>query len=340
MVMHGGGAPPSYNAHVADPLRVYHDPLVFRHGTGAFHPERPERVAAVVAALGAAGFPALRPASPERTLASLALVHEAAYVERVREAAALGPEGSDAPFTLFDSADNPMSRATFDAAVRSTGLLLAGLDDVLAGKARRGFVVTRPPGHHARAVEAMGFCFFNAVAVAARDARRRYGLDRVLVADFDVHHGNGTQETFWDDGSVAYLSVHRYPFYPGTGGREETGSGAGLGLTVNVPLPAGSGDGAYAGGFSAALESLGRRFRPELVLVSAGFDAHHRDPLGGMRVSAEGFAIMTRALAALADEAAGGRLVSILEGGYDPVGTAEGATAHARVLAESVEPSN
>jgi acetoin utilization deacetylase AcuC-like enzyme len=186
----------------------------------------------------------------------------------------------------------------------------------------------------------MGFCFLNAVAVAARDAQRRHGVGRVLVADFDVHHGNGTQETFWEDGSVAYLSVHRYPFYPGTGGRDETGSGAGLGLTVNVPLPAGAGDDAYAGGFEAALEGLLRLFRPDLVLVSAGFDAHHRDPLGGMRVSAEGFARLTRALADAADAFAGGRLVSVLEGGYDPSGTAEGALAHARVLAGDREPSH
>jgi len=219
-------------------------------------------------------------------------------------------------------------------------LVLAAVDEVIAGATRRAFVVTRPPGHHARAGAAMGFCFFNAVAVAARDAQRRHGLGRVLVADFDVHHGNGTQETFWDDGTVAYLSVHRFPFYPGTGSRDETGSGAGLGTTANFPLPAGSGDDAFAGGLEAALDGLARRFRPDFVLVSAGFDAHHRDPLGGMRVSAEGYARLSRTLADLADAVCGGRLVSVLEGGYDPEGTAEGALAHARALVESVEPSN
>lgn len=323
-----------------DRLRVYHDPAVRRHGTGTLHPERPGRLAGAVSALEREGRPLLRPPSPERTAAALALVHEAAYVERVREAAALGPEDPELPFTLFDSPDNPMSRATFDVAVRSAGLLLAAVDDVVAGRAARGFVVTRPPGHHARAAEAMGFCFFNAVAVAARDAQATHGVGKVLVADFDVHHGNGTQETFWKDPSVAYLSVHRYPFYPGTGGREETGAGPGLGLTANVPLPAGTGDDAYAGGFEAALEGLLRRFRPDLVLVSAGFDAHARDPLGGMTLTAEGFGRMTRALAGAADAFAGGRLVSVLEGGYDPQGTAEGAVAHARALAGEPEPSN
>lgn len=319
---------------------MYHDPVVLRHGTGAFHPERPARIAGVVPALQREGFRPLCPASPERTLASLALVHPPAYVERLREASSLGPDDAERPFTLFDSPDNPMSRATYEVAVRSAGLLLAAVDDVVSGAASRGFVVTRPPGHHARASEAMGFCFLNAVAVAARDARRTHGLERVLVADFDVHHGNGTQETFWEDPAVAYLSVHRFPFYPGTGSRDETGAGPGLGLTANVPLPAGSGDDAYAGGFEAALESLVRRFRPDLVLVSAGFDAHGRDPLGGMRVTAEGFARMTRALAGVADSFAGGRLVSVLEGGYDPAGTAEGALSHARTLAGGPETSN
>jgi acetoin utilization deacetylase AcuC-like enzyme len=325
---------------VTDLLCVHHDPIVLTHGTGAFHPERPGRVAAVVEVLEADGLALLGPPTPERALDSLSLVHDPAYVERLREAASLGPAEPDRPFTLFDSPDNPMSRSTFDVSVRTVGLLLSAVDDVVEGRAKRGFVVTRPPGHHARASEAMGFCFLNAVAVAARDAQRRHGVGRVLVADFDVHHGNGTQETFWEDGSVAYLSVHRYPFYPGTGGRDETGAGRGLGLTVNVPLPAGAGDEGYAGGFESALEGLLRLFRPDLVLVSAGFDAHHRDPLGGMRVSAEGYARLTRALADAADTLAGGRLVSVLEGGYDPSGTAEGALAHARVLAADREPSH
>ncbi|MCE7957470.1 MAG: histone deacetylase [Acidobacteria bacterium ACB2] len=211
-------------------------------------------------------------------------------------------------------------------------MTLAAVDDVLAGRARSGFVVVRPPGHHARARSAMGFCFLNTVAVAARDLLAARGLARVLVADFDVHHGNGTQELFWEDGGVAYLSVHRYPFYPGTGASDEAGAGAGRGLTVNVPRPAGSGDDPYAGGFSDALEALAERFRPEMVLVSAGFDAHGEDPLGGMAVTEEGFARMTRTLAEVARLWAGGRLVSVLEGGYDPGAVGRSAVRHVSEL--------
>ncbi|KAA0253800.1 MAG: histone deacetylase [Acidobacteria bacterium] len=318
---------------VPDAVRVYHDPLVLRHDTGPFHPEQPGRVEACAAALAAAGHRLHAPPSPERTLEAISRVHPAGYVERLRQAAARAPAGAgERAFTLFDSPDNPLGAATFDAAVRAVGLTLAAVDDVLAGRARSGFVVVRPPGHHARARSAMGFCFLNTVAVAARDLLAARGLARVLVADFDVHHGNGTQELFWEDGGVAYLSVHRYPFYPGTGASDEAGAGAGRGLTVNVPRPAGSGDDPYAGGFSDALEALAERFRPEMVLVSAGFDAHGEDPLGGMAVTEEGFARMTRTLAEVARLWAGGRLVSVLEGGYDPGAVGRSAVRHVSEL--------
>ncbi|MGA7991333.1 MAG: histone deacetylase, partial [Thermoanaerobaculia bacterium] len=199
-------------------------------------------------------------------------------------------------------------------------------------RARAVFVAVRPPGHHALAAQAVGFCYFNTAAVAARDLVEHWGATRVLVADFDVHHGNGTQEIFWEDGRVAYLSVHRFPFFPGTGAADEEGAGRGRGTTVNVPQRAGAGDGAYAGGFSTALEALAGRFKPEFVIVSAGFDAHEADPLGGMRVTTEGFAWMTRALEEVAETHAGGRIVSLLEGGYDARALADSAVAHVRVL--------
>ena len=313
-------------------MPVYTDPVFLRHDTGPYHPENASRLEAAIHALRQDGRRFESPPDPERTVAALERVHAPAYVARLKAACDAAPDGGAGAFSLFDSPDNPISAATFAAAFRATGLALAAVDAVVERRAPSVFVAARPPGHHALAVQAMGFCFFNTIAVAARDLVERHGATRVLVADFDVHHGNGTQDIFWEDGRVAYLSVHRYPFYPGTGAADENGAGKGRGATVNVPQRAGAGDGAYAGGFSAALESLAERFRPEFVLVSAGFDAHEADPLGGMRVTTEGFAWMTRALEDVAGTFAGGRLVSLLEGGYDAVSLGRSAVAHVRVL--------
>ena len=178
----------------------------------------------------------------------------------------------------------------------------------------------------------MGFCLLNHVAVAAAYTRARHGIERVAIVDFDVHHGNGTQDAFYGEPGVLYVSTHEYPFYPGTGAADEKGVGRGRGATVNVPRAAGAGDEAYAGGFTAALESLAERFRPEFVLVSAGFDAHRADPLGGMRVTTEGFAWMTRAIEEVAGTFAGGRIVSLLEGGYDPKALGDSVVEHVRIL--------
>ena len=314
-------------------VSVFHDPVFLGHDTGPYHPENAHRLEVAVHDLRAEGFPMVCPPDPERTLLALERVHEPAYVARLKAACDAAPDGDAGAFSLFDSPDNPISAATFAAAYRATGLVLAAVDAVLEKRSHAVFVASRPPGHHALKARAMGFCFFNTIAIAARDLVERWGATRVLVADFDVHHGNGTQEIFWEDGRVAYLSVHRFPFYPGTGAANEMGGGKGHGATVNVPQRAGAGDGAYAGGFAAALEALAERFRPEFVLVSAGFDAHEKDPLGGMRVTTEGFAWMSRALAEVAETFAGGRLVSLLEGGYDAHAVGKSAVAHVRVLA-------
>lgn len=313
------------------PALVLHDPAVLRHDAGPHHPETPGRVAAAVEALRAAGFAIETRESPARLETAIARVHDSALLERLRSACSLAPKSG--AFSLFDSPDNPISSATFEAATRAVGLTLAAIDEVVSARARAAFVAVRPPGHHAVRSRAMGFCFFNTIAVAAEDLRRTHGLSRVLVADFDVHHGNGTQELFWEDAGIGYLSVHRFPFYPGTGAADEAGEGPGRGTTVNVPLPAGSADEAYAGGFERALTAFADRFRPEFVLVSAGFDAERRDPLGGMRVSVEGYARMTRALREVADVHAAGRIVSLLEGGYSPEALGEGAVEHVRLLA-------
>jgi acetoin utilization deacetylase AcuC-like enzyme len=312
---------------------TFHDPSMLRHDTGDSHPETGERVAACVATLRAAGVDIAAPASPARTLAAIERIHPAEYVERFRRAVAHAPrEAAGKAFSLYDSPDNPISADTFDAATRAVGLTLAAVDEVLSARAPAVFVAARPPGHHARAARAMGFCFFNTIAVAARDLLVSADVGRVLIADFDVHHGNGTQELFWEEERVAYLSVHRYPFYPGTGASDEVGEGSGRGTTLNVPMPAGARDDAYAAGFEAALDRLTTRFHPDFVLVSAGFDAHERDPLGGMRVSTEGFARMTRALSERAQHYAGGRIVSLLEGGYDPEALGEAALSHVHCL--------
>jgi acetoin utilization deacetylase AcuC-like enzyme len=311
---------------------VFYDPIFLQHDTGPYHPETAHRLEAAVHALRQEGRRFECPPDPERTLKALERVHAPAYVARLKAACDAAPAGDKSAFSLFDSPDNAISAATFPAAYRATGLVLAAVDAVIEKRAPAVFVAVRPPGHHALAAQAMGFCYFNTAAVAARDLVENWGATRVLVADFDVHHGNGTQELFWEDGRVAYLSVHRFPFYPGTGAADEQGAGKGRGSTVNVPQPAGAGDGAYAGGFSAALETLAERFKPEFVIVSAGFDAHEADPLGGMRVTTEGFAWMTRALEEVAEAHAGGRIVSLLEGGYDADALGQSAVAHVRVL--------
>jgi acetoin utilization deacetylase AcuC-like enzyme len=315
---------------------VYFDPQARQHDPGHGQPETAARLTACVETLRAAGRRVESPPSPARTAQAIRRVHSVWYTERLRKACVAAPEGAAGrAFALFDSPDNPISSATYEASTRAVGLVLAGVDAVLAGAERAVFVAARPPGHHALAAKAMGFCFLNTIAVAARDLVEEKGLSRVLVADFDVHHGNGTQELLWEDGQNAYLSVHRFPFSPGTGGEDETGTGRGLGATVNVPMPAGAGDRTYAEGFRHACEKLADRFKPEFVLLSSGFDAHAHDPLGGMRVSEEGFATMTRIAREVADTFGSGRVVSLLEGGYDEQALGRAASTHVEELADS-----
>ena len=296
------------------------DRAYMKHSPGRHHPERPERIAAMLtmtAELRRAGlkFHSPREASPDE----LELCHSAAYVDSVARTASL-------EHFAFDP-DTHTSSGTAQTARLATGGVLTAVEAVLDGDADNGFAIVRPPGHHARPGQAMGFCFFNNVAVAAQWLIERRKLDRVLVLDWDVHHGNGTQEMFFANPHVLYISLHQYPFYPGTGWLDEVGTGRGAGFTVNAPFPAAFGNSEYLSALDDLILPIARQFRPEFVLISAGFDCHHRDPLGGMRVTEEGFTAMTRRMKRLAAEYSEGKLVAVLEGGYDLSALAEGGRA-------------
>jgi len=290
-------------------MRIFADPRSLEHRPPAGFPERPQRLQAILDHLRAAGRGVEAPAAEAAALRdAVTAVHPEGYVERFERAVARGD-------SLLDSADNPLSAGTRDAAWGAVAAALAAADAAAAGEA--AFAAVRPPGHHAERATAMGFCYFNNVAVAAEHLRRRHGVERVAIFDFDVHHGNGTQHLFEERGDVLYASIHQHPFYPGTGAAGERGRGDGEGTTVNVPLPAGSGDEVYAAALEQRILPALRDFAPDVLLVSAGFDAWRDDPLGGMRVSEDGFVHWGRRLGELADAVCGGRVMAILEGGYD-----------------------
>ncbi len=285
------------------------DPRFEQHLTGAGHPERPARIAALLLALRNLpdGFAAIEPRHASGD--EIALVHSPAYVEEVAASAFYDR-------FAFDP-DTQVSAGSFDTARLAAGALLALLDAIMARQIDNGFAFVRPPGHHAERHRAMGFCLFNNVAIGAEYLRRRYGFERILILDWDVHHGNGTQHMFERDAGVLYMSTHEFPFYPGTGAADEVGEGSGEGYTVNVPLPGGCGDGEYYEMFQRVVEPIAHQYKPQFVLISAGFDAHARDPLGGMQLSTQAYGWMTTALLRVAQEHAGGRCAAILEGGYD-----------------------
>jgi len=298
------------------------------HDNGPGHPESPQRLVAIRDRLERGGTrDRLLAIAPEPApLAALAAVHDSAYVEALRRACERAPVRLD-PDTI-------VSAGSWDAALLSAGGGLAAVDAVFDGRVRAAFVATRPPGHHAERDQAMGFCLFNNIAVAARHAQDRHGIERVAIVDWDVHHGNGTQHVFEEDDTVLYISTHQWPFYPGTGARHERGRGRGLGCTLNVPLPAGSGDAVYQRAFETEVIPALERFRPDLVLVSAGFDAHEHDPLAGMALTTEGYRRLTTLLRDAAVTLCGGRLVSLLEGGYDLEALAASVETHLEVLME------
>jgi acetoin utilization deacetylase AcuC-like enzyme len=232
----------------------------------------------------------------------------------------------------LSTGDTPISPRSLEIARLAAGGLLATVDEVLAGRVRNAFAVVRPPGHHATPKKGMGFCLFNNVAIAARHAQKKHGVGRVLIADWDVHHGNGTQDIFYEDGTVLFFDTHQHPLYPGTGAASETGKGDGTGLTINCPFPAGSGRREIVGAFRERLVPAAEAFRPDLVLVSAGFDSRIDDPLGGFTLTDDDFAELTGIVKEIAATHCGGRLISTLEGGYSLTGLASAAASHVRAL--------
>lgn len=296
---------------------VVKDLRYIRHGAGFAHPETPERLVAIYKMLDnpdmAWKFTGID--ARHATREELERVHKPSFIDFIAQTAGK-------PMTILDS-DTAATAETYDTARLAAGGFMNAIDSVVSGKTDNAFALVRPPGHHAQAATAAGFCIFNNIAVGARHALARWGLERILIADWDLHHGNGTQEIFYEDREVLYFSTHQSPGYPGTGGLEERGKGPGLGYTLNVPLRAGADDAFYVRVFRELLCPVARSFRPELILVSAGFDTYVGDPLGGMKMTPEGFACLTRVLLNLADEWCGGRLVMVLEGGYNIHGLTE-----------------
>ncbi len=298
-------------------------PACLDHLTPHGHPERPDRLRAIERALEVEKFQTLaRVQAPRAELDVIALCHPLDYIESIREATP--GEG-----IVHLDADTSVSAGSFEAALRAAGGAVFAVDEVFGKRAVNAFVATRPPGHHAETARAMGFCLFDNAAIAARYAQKRYGIARAAVIDFDVHHGNGSQEIFWADKSVMYLSTHQMPLYPGTGALGETGE---YDTVVNAPLRPGDGGEAFRAAFESRILPQMRDFAPELIVISAGFDAHMRDPLANLNLVEADFAWATQKIMDVADHCAEGRIVSLLEGGYDLEALANSSAAHVNAL--------
>ena len=286
------------------------DDIFLSHDPGSHHPETPQRLTAIKDALDNSGLSSRwRRIVPRPALRDeLELVHHPALIERVEQACRRAPSHLDA--------DTVVSAGSYRAALSAAGGSLECVDAICSGRLLRAFAFVRPPGHHAEPDRAMGFCLFNNVALAAAYARKKHKLERVAVVDFDVHHGNGTQVRFYDDPHVLFVSTHQYPFYPGTGAFTEIGVGAGKGYTLNLPLPSGTGDDVFAPVYASIIRPVLFQFKPQLILVSAGFDGHFLDPLGGLRVTSAGYASVAASLILAAEEACAGKICFVLEGGY------------------------
>ncbi len=298
-------------------------PYFLRHDTGPNHPESPKRLESVLERLQTSPvWSSLKHLDPRPATASeLTRVHPSGYLKWLEESCGGG-------LSVLDGEDTVVCSESFQVALQAAGGVIRAVEQVFTGEIGNAFCAIRPPGHHAELEEAMGFCLFNNAAVAARTAQEQFGAEKILILDWDVHHGNGTQHLFEEDPTVHFISLHEFPLYPGTGAKDETGKGDGLGTTTNFPLKARGGDELYMDIFENVLPDIVMGFKPDFIILSAGFDAHVRDPLASMKVSKEGFARMTDVMTGLAAETCHGKLVSILEGGYDLQGLSESVEAH------------
>ena len=299
------------------------DPISKKHLTPPRHPEQPARFDAALS--GTNGLELQRLEARQALDQEIELCHTTRYVDLVKRELGAG-------FGELSTGDTHVCPASLEVALYAAGAVLNAVDAVFTRVADNAFCIVRPPGHHATPDRGMGFCIFNNVAIGARYAQEKYGAERVLIADWDVHHGNGTQDIFYADPSVFFFSTHQYPWYPGTGAASETGEGAGLGSTLNCPFPAGSGRDQIVGAFRQQLAPAADRFKPDLVILSAGFDSRAGDPLGDFLLTDDDFAELTAVMLEIAGKYAGGRLVSVLEGGYDLNGLAAGVRAHVQAL--------
>ena len=307
-------------------LQITHSSFI-NHDTGEWHPERPERMKAIEQALSSARFQNLITVeAPAATPDQVARAHPRAYVDQLEK------KQPKTDLIALDDGDTIISPGSWEAALRAAGAAIYGVDEVMQGKANNAFCCIRPPGHHAEIAKAMGFCLFNNAAVAAFHAQAVHGAERVAVVDFDLHHGNGTQAIFWHHPSMFYASTHEMPLYPGTGGITERGE---TGNIVNAPLRAGDGGAEFREAFEAVVLPALRRHAPDLLIMSAGFDAHHSDPLGNLNLFEDDYAWVTQKLIDVARERCGGRVVSVLEGGYDLSALGRSVAVHVQTLLEN-----
>jgi acetoin utilization deacetylase AcuC-like enzyme len=305
---------------------VYHDHFL-DHDTGPGHPERPDRLSSIVRRLKESGlWEQFRHLTiDEAREASVLAVHTEKHFTFVRDACRDG-------IRVLDEGDTLACRESFNVAMLAAGATVSAVDAVMKGILSNAFCALRPPGHHAGSDTVMGFCLFNNVAIAASHARNVHSVERIAIIDWDVHHGNGTQEIFYEDPGVFYISTHQFPFYPGTGSRSERGSGKGLDFTLNIPMRSGSGEKEYLEAFTMEILPALDRYRPDLILISAGFDAHKDDPLANINLTEESFATFTTLTREAANKYCDGRIVSILEGGYNLDALARSVESHVRVL--------